>query len=216
MIDICLYFTSLEQLSDPLHRSGWLIFACILQVLSNYPIPFIAQDDWYLLVFYNSWAIIRSPSSVRMIGICLYFTSLEQLSKPTLIGRDGWYVLVFYQSWEIIWCPSSLRMRDIWFYVTVTSLEQLSDHLDQLGWLIFACILQVLSNYPVSFMSTCPCAARPYTWFIGTPLGYNCKLCVVAGVRNCQTSHNLLTPLAQLAIIVKRVLCFTRRAAHKN
>ena len=122
IIDICLYFANLEQLSDPLHRSGWLIFACILQVLSNYPIPFIAQDDWYLLVFYKSWAIIRSPLSVRMIDICLYFTSLEQLSDPLhcsrrlifacilpvlsnypipFIGQDDWYLLVFFKSWAM-------------------------------------------------------------------------------------------------------------------
>ena len=119
-----------EQLSDPLYRSGWLIFACILQVLSTYPIPFIGQDHWYLLVFYKSWAIIRYPLSVRMIDICLCFTSHEQLSNLLFrsgwfvvacilqvssnypipfIGQDDWYLLVFCKSWAIIRCHWSVN-----------------------------------------------------------------------------------------------------------
>ena len=133
-IDTCLYFTSLEQLSDPMdgsddwyllefHKSWaiiwssgsvrWLMFACILQVLSNYRIPLIGQiidtalyfarleqlsdpmdwsDDWYLLGFYNSWAIIWSLSSVR------------------------WYLLVLYRSWAIIGSPWSNACRWIDMY----------------------------------------------------------------------------------------------------
>ena len=49
-----------------------LIFACILQVLINYPISGIGQ----------------------MTDIRLYFTSVEQLSDP-LDRSDDWYLLVF-------------------------------------------------------------------------------------------------------------------------
>ena len=88
IMDICSYFTSLERFSSPLHWSGWLIFVCILQVLSNYSIPVICQVDLCLLEFYKSWAIIRSPLSVRMTDICIDFTSLEQLSNS--LHRWGW------------------------------------------------------------------------------------------------------------------------------
>ena len=146
VINTCLLFTSVEQLSEPLHRSWYLIFACILQVLSTYPIPFIGQDDWYLLLLYKSGAIIRPLLSVRIIDIWLYFTSLEQLSDPLrrsgqlvfacifqgwsnyptpVTGQDDWCLLVFYTSWAIIRYPLLVRVINISLYFT--SLEQLSD-----------------------------------------------------------------------------------------
>ena len=57
IVDMCLYFTSLEQMFDAVGRSDWLIFACILQVSRNYSMPSVGQ----------------------IVDICLYFTSVEQL-----------------------------------------------------------------------------------------------------------------------------------------
>jgi len=62
--------------SSPSVRSlTFAAIACILQVLSNYLVPLIGQ----------------------IIGICLYFTSIEQFSDA-IDRSDHRYLLVFYMS----------------------------------------------------------------------------------------------------------------------
>jgi len=135
-IDICLYFTSLEQLSYAIDRSvhryvlvffrSWaiiwcrwsvrpLIFACILQVLSNYPMPLIGQT----------------------IDICLYLAIIEQLSRA-IDRSDHWYLFVFYK----------YRSDHVYLLVFYKSWVTIRCHWS-VGTSISACILQVLSNYPM-------------------------------------------------------------------
>ena len=123
----CLYFTSLEELFDAIDRA----------------------DRSYLHVCYKSWAIIRCHWSVtsvilacilqvwsnnpmpligQILDICLYFTSLEQLFEA-IDWSDHRYLLVFHKSWTIIRCRWSVRS------------------------LVFACVLHVLSNYPMPLIS---------------------------------------------------------------
>ena len=123
IIDNCLYFTGLEQLSHPLDWSdhwymlvlfkywaiilchwsvGSLTFACILQVSRNYLMPLISQ----------------------IIDICLYFTSVEQLSNA-IDRSDHLHLLVFCK----YLIPLIGQIIDICLYFA--SLEQWSDAIDR-------------------------------------------------------------------------------------
>jgi len=166
IIDICSYFTSLEQLSDAIDRSdhryllvflntpkyfGHLLhlreFMSRAQFCSSKPLLVknlcaiyarigVSGRPGQTLDLLACWigqiidicCILSVLSNFPMlltgqiIDICLYFTSLEQLCD-TIDWSDHLYLLVFYKSWAIIRCHSSGRS------------------------FIFACILQVSSNY---------------------------------------------------------------------
>ena len=80
-------FRSLEQISVAIDRSGHqTVFACILQVWSNY---------WMLLVGH-------------IVNIYLYVTSMEKLFDA-IDRSDRWYLLVFYKYWATIPCHWSVR-----------------------------------------------------------------------------------------------------------
>ena len=129
MIDTCLKFTDLGQLSNPIAGVEWLIFVCNLQVWSLvwsfYPIPVLGVDDWDFLVICISAVIIQSQRWGRSIDICLWFTGVELSSNPS--ARVEWLI-----------CVCNFQ---IWGNYPIPALG--------VGWLICVCNLQVWSYHPI-------------------------------------------------------------------
>jgi len=144
----CLHFRRLEQLCDTSDWSGrwyllvfdkpvaamrcqWsvrlLIFACMLQVRSNYSMPLVGRS-LILACNLQVWSNYAMPLNVQIIDTCLHVTNLERFCDA-IDRSDCGYLLVLYKSGAMNPMPLICQFIDICVYFT--SLEQLCDTTDR-------------------------------------------------------------------------------------
>ena len=164
-----------------------MIFACVLQVWSNYPTPALGLGTGYLHVFCKSgattqpqrWGRVIEFAGIeqvwsnyptrRVVDICLCLAGLEQLSDRSA-GVWYWISARILQVWKITQPQHRGRVM-----ILLSSIIRLVDA--PLG---YNCSLLMLL---LAVIATCGCFSGLELQLFGSPLGYNCHLLILLWAR---------------------------------